>query len=446
MRFRDHRVVGEILDLALRYRDEGADELVFYDITASPEERSVDRSWVSRVARTTRHSVLRRRRHPQRRRRRGGAGVGRGEDLRQFARVGEPGADRRAERALRRAMRRGRHRQPDRRRAIIGCSSLPAIEAQPRCQPRERSTGCSRRSGAARAKSCSIAWRATACGRAMTSRQLCAVRAVCRVPLVASGGAGSPQHFSRGVPRRRASMRRSRPACFTPARSPFRSSSGSCAARGHRGESMNGLEKLDWDKNGGSAARHRAGCRQRRRAHAGLHESRGARGDAGKRPRHFLEPQQATALDQGRDLRATFSNARHGGRLRRRYAADSGAARSVRPATSARAPVSGESPPRPAAVSSRSCAPSRESSRQRIADAPPGSYTAKLLEQRRAAHGAEGRARKGLEFALASVSQADAEVVGEAADLLYHVLLLLQARQLSLAAGRRGARGAARAR
>jgi cyclase len=25
--------------------------------------------------------------------------------------------------------------------------------------------------------------------------QLCAVRAVCRVPLVASGGAGSPQHF-----------------------------------------------------------------------------------------------------------------------------------------------------------------------------------------------------------------------------------------------------------
>ncbi|HWW21374.1 MAG TPA: HisA/HisF-related TIM barrel protein, partial [Steroidobacteraceae bacterium] len=34
-----------------RYRDEGADELVFYDITASPEGRSVDRSWVNRVAR-----------------------------------------------------------------------------------------------------------------------------------------------------------------------------------------------------------------------------------------------------------------------------------------------------------------------------------------------------------------------------------------------------------
>ncbi len=51
VRFSDHRIVGDILDLANRYRTEGADELVFYDITASPEGRSVDRDWVSRVAR-----------------------------------------------------------------------------------------------------------------------------------------------------------------------------------------------------------------------------------------------------------------------------------------------------------------------------------------------------------------------------------------------------------
>ena len=51
VQFRDHVVMGEIVDLALRYRDEGADELVFYDITASPEGRSVDRDWVERVAR-----------------------------------------------------------------------------------------------------------------------------------------------------------------------------------------------------------------------------------------------------------------------------------------------------------------------------------------------------------------------------------------------------------
>jgi len=52
VQFRDHRVVGDILELAARYRDEGADELVFYDISASPDGRTVDRKWVSRVART----------------------------------------------------------------------------------------------------------------------------------------------------------------------------------------------------------------------------------------------------------------------------------------------------------------------------------------------------------------------------------------------------------
>ena len=50
VRFRDHRDVGDIVDLALRYRDEGADELVFYDITASAEGRGVDTAWVHRVA------------------------------------------------------------------------------------------------------------------------------------------------------------------------------------------------------------------------------------------------------------------------------------------------------------------------------------------------------------------------------------------------------------
>jgi cyclase len=51
VRFRDHRVVGDIVELARRYAEEGADELVFYDITASPERRRVDVSWVERVAR-----------------------------------------------------------------------------------------------------------------------------------------------------------------------------------------------------------------------------------------------------------------------------------------------------------------------------------------------------------------------------------------------------------
>jgi cyclase len=50
VQFRNHRDVGDIIDLASRYCSEGADELVFYDITASPDGRSVDRAWVRRVA------------------------------------------------------------------------------------------------------------------------------------------------------------------------------------------------------------------------------------------------------------------------------------------------------------------------------------------------------------------------------------------------------------
>ncbi len=51
VQFRDHRDAGGILDQALRYRKEGADELVFYDIGASPEGRSLDLDWVRRIAR-----------------------------------------------------------------------------------------------------------------------------------------------------------------------------------------------------------------------------------------------------------------------------------------------------------------------------------------------------------------------------------------------------------
>ena len=51
VRFRDHVDMGDIVELAQRYRDEGADELVFYDITASPQGRSVDRDWVRRASR-----------------------------------------------------------------------------------------------------------------------------------------------------------------------------------------------------------------------------------------------------------------------------------------------------------------------------------------------------------------------------------------------------------
>jgi imidazole glycerol-phosphate synthase subunit HisF len=51
VQFRDHRDAGDIIEQAMRYRDEGADELVFYDISASPERRNLDLEWLRRVAR-----------------------------------------------------------------------------------------------------------------------------------------------------------------------------------------------------------------------------------------------------------------------------------------------------------------------------------------------------------------------------------------------------------
>ncbi len=50
VQFRNHEIMGSIVDLAARYSAEGADELVFYDITASSDERVVDKSWVRKVA------------------------------------------------------------------------------------------------------------------------------------------------------------------------------------------------------------------------------------------------------------------------------------------------------------------------------------------------------------------------------------------------------------
>ncbi|MGM9453256.1 imidazole glycerol phosphate synthase subunit HisF [Legionella bozemanae] len=52
VKFRNHRVVGDILELAADYSAAGADELVFYDITASSEQRSVCPDWVHQVAET----------------------------------------------------------------------------------------------------------------------------------------------------------------------------------------------------------------------------------------------------------------------------------------------------------------------------------------------------------------------------------------------------------
>jgi len=50
VQFRNHEIIGDIVPLATRYASEGADELVFYDITASSDNRIVDKSWVERIS------------------------------------------------------------------------------------------------------------------------------------------------------------------------------------------------------------------------------------------------------------------------------------------------------------------------------------------------------------------------------------------------------------
>jgi phosphoribosyl-ATP pyrophosphohydrolase/phosphoribosyl-AMP cyclohydrolase len=70
--------------------------------------------------------------------------------------------------------------------------------------------------------------------------------------------------------------------------------------------------------------------------------------------------------------------------------------------------------------------------KERAANAPPDSYTGKLF-----AAGVRRIAQKvgeeGVETALAAVAQDDDVLRGEAADLIYHLLVLLRARGLGLA-------------
>ena len=68
---------------------------------------------------------------------------------------------------------------------------------------------------------------------------------------------------------------------------------------------------------------------------------------------------------------------------------------------------------------------------ERARERPQGSYTTKLLDAgvRRIA---QKVGEEGVETALAAVAQDDAALLGEAADLMYHLLVLLRARGLSL--------------
>ncbi|KZN46287.1 imidazole glycerol phosphate synthase subunit HisF [Pseudoalteromonas luteoviolacea] len=50
VKFKQHEVVGDIIELAKLYSEQGADELVFYEISASVEKRLLDLTWVRDIA------------------------------------------------------------------------------------------------------------------------------------------------------------------------------------------------------------------------------------------------------------------------------------------------------------------------------------------------------------------------------------------------------------
>lgn len=69
---------------------------------------------------------------------------------------------------------------------------------------------------------------------------------------------------------------------------------------------------------------------------------------------------------------------------------------------------------------------------QRVGARPEGSYTARLWSEG-PTRMAQKVGEEGVEVALAAVTQTPDKLVGEAADLLFHLTLLLKSRQLSLA-------------
>ena len=195
VRFRDHVDMGDIVELATRYRDAGADELVFYDITASPEGRSVDSDWVERVARALDIPFC------------VAGGIRSVEDAR---RVLQAGADKISINtpALERPALIGELAAAfGTQCVVVGIDSMRDADGQWRVRQRQRRSRAHPRAvdahprlggrGAApgrrrdRAQLHGQRWRAPR----LRPAQLRAVRALCGVPLIASGGAGTIGHF-----------------------------------------------------------------------------------------------------------------------------------------------------------------------------------------------------------------------------------------------------------
>ena len=196
VRFRDHVDMGDIVALAARYRDAGADELVFYDIGASPQGRSVDSAWVERVARVLDIPFC------------VAGGIG---DVESAKRVLHAGADKVSVNtpALQRpALIAELADAFGVQCVVVGIDSQRDVDGEWRVRSH---TGDPDRMRAPGRRTLDWAVEAQRLGageivlNCMSSdgvrngydiAQLRALRAVCEVPLIASGGAGTPAHFA----------------------------------------------------------------------------------------------------------------------------------------------------------------------------------------------------------------------------------------------------------
>ena len=196
VRFRDHVDMGDIVERALRYRDAGADELVFYDIAASPEGRSVDRGWVERVARLIDIPFC------------VAGGIRTVEDARAVLRAGADKISINTPALERPALIAELAEAFGVQCVVVGIDSVREADGEWRVRSHTGSPDAMRAPGRRTLDWIEEAQRLGA-GEIVLNcmgsdgvrggydiAQLRAARAVCHVPLVASGGAGEPAHFA----------------------------------------------------------------------------------------------------------------------------------------------------------------------------------------------------------------------------------------------------------
>ncbi|MBS0228489.1 MAG: imidazole glycerol phosphate synthase subunit HisF [Proteobacteria bacterium] len=196
VRFRDHVDMGGIVELATRYRDAGADELVFYDITASPEGRSVDRTWVEHVARVIDIPFC------------VAGGIRSVDDARAVLRAGADKISINTPALERPPLVAELAEAFGVQCVVVGIDSVreddghwrvrthagnPDVMRAPRIRTLDWVVEAQRLGAGEIVLNCMGSDGARA---GYDIEQLRAVRAVCAVPLVASGGAGTPQHFA----------------------------------------------------------------------------------------------------------------------------------------------------------------------------------------------------------------------------------------------------------